>query len=156
VYQLEEGEFQCAKIHKPFKCELEHGLRGGTTMEQLVQELTLPGLSHSLVEEQALRGARSIVHYLTMDHITTLWLAKGKHIMTLVACLPLLLATLKIPMISIPFFESQFLWDHMTMRCVLCSFNFYNTNKMVHTFVISTLYPLGVWASCKGLLHTPH
>jgi hypothetical protein len=69
------------RIH--LKCELEHGLRDGTILEQLVQQLALQGLSHSWVE-QALREARYIVHYLTMDHITTIWLVRGKHIMTLV------------------------------------------------------------------------
>ncbi len=54
-----------------------------TRWKQLVQQLALQGLSHSWVE-QTLREARSIVHYLTMDRITTLWLVKGKHIMTLV------------------------------------------------------------------------
>ncbi len=46
----------------------------------------------------------------------------------------LLLATLKIPMISIPFFESQFLGSYMIMRCVLCSFNFYNSTNFYTLF----------------------
>jgi hypothetical protein len=55
------------------------------------------------------------------------------------------------PSSNLNFFGIIWKWDVY----YICSFNFYNTNKMVHTFVISTLYPLGVWASCKGLLNTP-
>jgi hypothetical protein len=55
----------------PLNCELEHGLRNGMIMEQLVQGLSpyqacrIPGCNKPY-------GARSIVHYLTMDHITTM------------------------------------------------------------------------------------
>jgi len=119
------------RLRTHLKCELEHGLRGGTTMEQLVQELTLPGLSHSLVE-QALGEPRSIVHYLTMDHITTLWLAKGKHIMTLVACLPLLLAT---------FENSNDFYPLLRISIFLGSYD----NEMCTTYVVSTFITLTKW-----------
>jgi hypothetical protein len=52
------------------------------------------------------------------------------------------LPTLKIPMNSIPFFESQFLGSYLIMRYVLCSFNFYNTtNFFIHFFLIIK-YPI--------------
>jgi hypothetical protein len=96
------------------KCELEHGLHDGTMLEQFVQELALPGLSHSSVE-QALRGS----FHSTLSHNgshNNYMACKRKYIMTLVS-LPFLLATLKIPMISIPFFESQFLGSYDNEMC---------------------------------------
>jgi len=128
---------------------LEHGLHDGTMLEQFVQELALPGLSHSSVEQALWASFHSTLSHNGSHN--NYMACKRKYIMTLVvyrSCWQ----HWKFQWFLSPSLNLNF-WDHMIMRCALRSFNFYNFTN-VHTFVISTLYPLGVWAICKGLLNT--
>jgi hypothetical protein len=142
------------RIH--LNCELEHGLRNGTISGTTCTKTHPTRLVAFLGGTSPMGGPFHSTLSHNRSHNNNYMACKRKHIMTLVVYRHCCWQHWKFQwFISIPFFESQFLWSYMITRCVLCNFDFYNFTN-VHTFVTSSiLYPLGIWAICKGLLHTP-